>query len=268
MPHRNIYDNPPNTLTTGAQYFVQGINLLWHPQLRVYILIPLLVNCILFVALTTVFIGYFNYWAEIITGSIEVDMGWFTSIIVWVLKALAWFGLIVLGVILLMVYGYSFNVITNIIAAPFYGLLAEKTEMLITGKKGEGEPLAQMIPRVIGRAISKLWYFLSRGFVIMLIVLLLSPIPLINLIAPFIGLLWSAWSMAIQYGDYAADNNRLDFKELRQRLWQKKYSSLGFGGIVMGCSVVPILNIFAMPAAVTGGTIYWVKELRDNAPKQ
>lgn len=267
MQPNNISSSQPNNLTTGAQYFVQGINLLWHPQLRLYILIPLLVNCILFVGLTSIFISYFNYWANLLTGSIEVDAGWFTSILMWVFDALAWIGLLVLGVMFLIVYGYSFNVITNIIAAPFYGLLAEKAEMLLTGKAGDGEPLAQMIPRVIGREISKLWYFLSRGFIIMLIVLLLSTIPLINLIAPLIGIMWGAWSMAIQYGDYAADNNRLEFKALRRRLWKKKYSSLGFGGIVMGCSVVPILNIFAMPAAVTGGTIYWVKELKDAPPQ-
>lgn len=248
---------PVNNLVTGGQYFVQGINLLWHPQLRLYILVPLLVNCILFVGLTALFISNFSQFADSVTQGLPP-----------LLAPLAWFVLVILGVLALIVYGYSFNMITNIIAAPFYGLLAEKAEMLLTGQKGEGEPLAEMIPRVVMREITKLWYFLSRGFLIMLVILLLSTIPLINFIAPVIGILWGAWSMAIQYGDYAADNNRLDFKELRQRLWQRKYSSLGFGGIVMGCSIVPILNIFAMPAAVTGGTIYWVQELRSASSKE
>jgi len=87
-------------------------------------------------------------------------------------------------------------------------------------------------------------------------------IPVVNFIAPFIGLAWGAWSMSIQYSDYCADNNQVAFKPLRGCLWDSKFSSLGFGGFIMMCSITPIVNIIAMPVAVVGGTLYWLHELR------
>ena len=84
---------------------------------------------------------------------------------------------------------------------------------------------------------------------------------LINVIVPVIGFLWGAWSMAIQYVDYPADNNQLTFKDTRNRLWNRKYSSFSLGGLVMLGTMVPLLNIFVMPIAVVGGTLFWIDEL-------
>ncbi len=68
--------------------------------------------------------------------------------------------------------------------------------------------------------------------------------------------------MAIQYVDYAADNHQTDFVTLRKMLRKRRYSSIGFGGTVMGCSMIPVLNILSMPAAVIGGTLFWVNEIK------
>jgi CysZ protein len=68
--------------------------------------------------------------------------------------------------------------------------------------------------------------------------------------------------MSVQYVDYAADNHQLSFEEMRRRLLQKKYSSMGLGGMVMLASIVPVFNIIAMPAAVTAGTLFWARELK------
>ena len=239
-----------NNLATGFLYLSEGIRLIWHPKLRAFILIPLLVNLALFIVLTSVIFSYFD-WA--IEGVMNFLPTW--------LAPLAWLTVVVVGMIFLVIYGYSFNLITNIIAAPFYGILAQKTEELLSGQSPPDESLFKMVPRVILREIKKLIYFLARGFVVLLIMLFVATIPVLNVLAPAIGLAWAAWTMAIQYSDYAADNHQKDFKELRFCLWQKKFSSLGFGGFLMLCSVVPVVNIFIMPAAVTGGTSFWLKEL-------
>ena len=244
----------PNSAITGAHYFLDGVSLLWRRELRPYILVPLAVNLLLFAVLTAVLVHYFG---EIGTWLQDYLPAW--------LEWLAWIAWIVLGAIALLVYGYSFNMITNIIAAPFYGLLAEKVEQLVSGEDVPEESLLRMIPRVTWREIIKLTYFIVRGIFIILLILLVAMIPIINIIAPFIGLLWSAWSMAIQYADYAADNHQIAFPELRLRLRKRLYSTLGFGGMVMGCSIVPVLNIVAMPAAVTGGTLLWLNELKVRA---
>lgn len=242
-----------NHAFTGAHYFMDGVRLLWRRELRPYILVPLAVNLVLFAVLTGIFIHYFSDL-----------LAWLQNFLPTWLEWLAWLAWIVLGAIILLIYGYSFNMITNIIAAPFYGLLAEKVEMLVTGENLPEESLLRMIPRVTWREIIKLTYFIVRGIFIILLMILVAFLPVINIAAPLIGLLWSAWSMAIQYADYAADNHQLPFDKLRYRLRRNLYSTMGFGSMVMGCSIVPVLNIFAMPAAVTGGTLLWIHEIKNS----
>lgn len=240
-----------NNLVNGISYFGEGSRLLLRRELRLYILVPLIVNTALFVVLTAIFIHHYG-------GVVDSIMAYLPSI----LEPLAWIAVIVLGILVVMVYGYSFNMITNILAAPFYGLLAAKTEELLTGNPAKDESIIAMVLRTTLREFAKLWYFLSRGIVIILLTILLGTVPIIGFIAPVIGLAWSAWSMTIQYSDYAADNNQLDFRSLRSCLWRKKFSSLGFGGIIMVCSMIPLVNIFAIPIAVVSGTLFWLRELK------
>ncbi len=237
-----------NNLFTGMSYFIDGMRLLLRPELRAYILVPLLVNMLLFAVLTGLAIHYFGDLLAWMQGLLPTWLEW-----------LAWLAWIVIGAVALLIYGYSFNMITNIIAAPFYGLLSEKVEELLTGEQLPPETLLHMIPRVTWREIIKLTYFIVRGIFIILLMILVAFIPVINICAPLIGLAWSAWSMSIQYADYAADNHQTPFNILRYQLRCKLYSTLGFGGMVMGCSIVPVLNIIAMPAAVIGGTMFWLE---------
>lgn len=234
-----------------------GAKLLTNPKLRPYVLVPLLVNCLLFVVITSVVLTYF--WAVVESGNSFVPE-WLQP---WI-APFAWFVWFLVAVLFLILYGYSFNVITNFIAAPFYGLLAEAAYKLLSGRNLPAESILHLLLRVFSREFSKLFYFLGRGFLVILLMLLISFIPIVQGLAPIIGILWSAWSMAIQYVDYSADNEQVPFPEMRNCLWRRSRSSLGFGSAVMLSSVIPIVNIFAMPAAVAGGTIYWLEELRSS----
>ena len=71
--------------------------------------------------------------------------------------------------------------------------------------------------------------------------------------------------MALQYIDYPADNHQMPFSTLRERLKQQRMSSIGFGGVIMVASMIPVINIFIMPIAVAGGTLFWINELRQDA---
>lgn len=245
---------PSNSTYAGANYLLEGVRLLLHPKLRKYILVPLLVNCALFVVLTSFVLSYF--WTVVDSGTSFIPE-W---LLPWV-EPFAWFVWFIVGAFFFIVYAYSFNVITNIVAAPFYGLLAEATEKLLTGKAMPSEPLGRMLMRVFAREISKLLYFMGRGLLVILLMFLVGFIPVVQVIAPMIGLGWAAWSMSIQYVDYTADNHQTPFHTMRNCLWSRIRPSLGFGASIMGCSFIPVLNIFIMPAAVTGGTIFWLNEL-------
>lgn len=254
----NPVSPPPrqgNNLVNGLHYLSQGAQLILRPELRLFILVPLLVNLGLFVAITGILIQQFSGTIDWMLGFLP---GWldFLSWILWTLFSL----------ILLLVYGYSFSILTNLIAAPFYGLLAEKTEALLTGKAPDSEPLSQMIPRVLVRELRKLWYFIWRGLLLTLIGFVISLIlPPFSVIMPVIMFAWGAWCMAIQYVDYPADNHQTPFPQLRDQLATARYSSLGFGGLVMAGTMIPLANIVILPIAVVGGTAYWLAELQDKA---
>ncbi len=235
----------------AIDYFLEGMRLILQPGLRKFILIPLLVNVLIFFLVTTALLNAFgDVFAEIQA----LTPGW--------LQWLTWILWPLVAFIFLIVYGYSFNVITNFLAAPFFGLLAEKIETQLTGVAPPDEPWSQLIPRTLQREVVKLWYFISRGLLVLIIFIALFFIPGANLLGAIIAALWSCWCMAIQYSDYPADNHQVSFRELRRRLNSQQLTSYSYGGIILLGSMVPVLNIFVTPIAVAGATIYWAREIK------
>lgn len=238
--------------TKALTYFLEGARIISQPGFRRFIIIPLLINVVIFIAATCALVYSFQHF--------------FTQLLAWLPSWLTWLSWLLwplVGFIFLIVYGYSFNLITNFVAAPFFGFLAEKVETELTGVKPPDESLSQLIPRTLGRELTKLWYFMSRGMAVFVLFLALFFIPGVNLLGACVAVLWSCWCMSVQYVDYPADNHQLKFSELRHRLNQQPLTSYTFGGVVLLGCMVPLLNIVMSPIAVAGATIFWVREMRD-----
>lgn len=235
----------------AIHYFLEGARLIAKPGLRRFILIPLLANLVIFIGVTyLLFHAFQDFFAQVLAWS-PTWLDWLT----WLLWPLV-------GFIFLVIYGYSFNVITNFIAAPFFGLLAERIEAELTQTAPPDEPWSRLIPRTLKRELTKLMYFVTRGLLVFLILIALFFIPGANLLGVLIGALWSCWCMSVQYLDYPADNHQLNFRELRRLLHQQALTSYSFGGIILLGSMVPLVNIFVTPIAVAGATLYWVKDIK------
>lgn len=235
----------------ASNYLMRGFRMLREPEIRLFVVIPITINVVIFALLMTLGFG-------LLGDGIAAIIGWlpeWLSFLSWILWPLA-------VVLVLAIAMYSFSTVANLIAAPFNGLLAEKVEEKITGKEVSGrETLASAIasfPRSIKREIQKLLYYLLFA----LLVLILSFIPPI---APFSGVLWfllGAWMLSLEYCDYAMDNHALSFPESKRRLRAARASTLPFGLMVMVGTMIPVLNLFIMPAAVCGGTLLWVEKLQ------
>ncbi len=248
-----------NSIPTGLGYLVQGSSVLLQPGMKRYVLVPILTNVAVFIFLTITLLQYFTSLSEWF-GDLLPDWSWLAAITAIIASILS----VIVFCTILLIYGYSFNLITNLIAAPFYGLLAEKIEARLTGAEFPSESLSKMVIRTLARELVKLWYFMSRGFVVFLGLFILGFIPVANLLVPILALLWGAWVMTLQYVDYPADNNKMGFTQFRQELKRCKHSATGFGGSIMLGSMIPVVNIFVMPLAVAGGTLFWVNELSKN----
>ena len=243
-----------NSLGAGFSYLARGTGEILKPGTKRFVFVPILTNIIVFIILSLFLLQQY-----------AVITGWFTNMMpnwAWLAYIAAFFsGLLIF--FLLLLYGYSFTVITNLIAAPFYGALAERIENRHTGKSPSSESIGTMVVRTLLRELTKLWYFISRGILVAIGLLILSAIPLVQLAVPFLAILWGCWVMALQYADYPADNNQISFRELKNRLSGKRFSYAGFGGTVLFLSMVPIVNVFIMPISVAGGTLFWLNELKD-----
>lgn len=245
---------------SGAGFLLEGFRLLTRKGLRRYALVPVLINLLLFIVLSIVFYRLGTSWLATMASPIQPELAqdWLSGLWMSARVILLWLAWIIGGLLFFIAYGFSFNIITNILAAPFYGLLAEKTELYLAGTQAPEEPIAAMTIRVLWRELQKLWYFFSRGVLVFILLLILGFIPLVNFAVPVLGFLWAAWCLCVQYIDYPADNYRVPFAQLRQELKQIRVSALSFGSLLTLFAGLPLVNIFAFPAAVAGGTAMWV----------
>ena len=234
---------------SGPQYLGEGLKLMMRPGLRLFVLLPLSINILLFVGLIGFAINQFSHWVDWLMPTLP-DWLSFLQFILWPLFV---------ALVLLIVF-FTFTMIANIIAAPFNGFLAEKVEVVVRGTDdfpafSWGE-LVAMVPRTLAREMRKLGYFLPRA----LALFILSFIPVVNLIAAPLWLIFGVWMMAIQYIDYPADNHKLGWNEMLAWLREKRWQSMSFGGSVYLVLLIPLVNILMMPAAVAGATLFWVRE--------
>ncbi|MEM6580696.1 MAG: sulfate transporter CysZ [Pseudomonadota bacterium] len=234
----------------GARYLGRGASMLKHPSLRLFVMVPLAINILIFGGLIYFGLGYLS---SLIDQWLSKIPEWL-EFIKWIIWPIVW---LTIG----LVTGYLFTAVALIIASPFNALLAEKAEELVTGKQVgslEGLGAALMaVPRGMVREVSKLIYYVPMA----IFVLILSFIPVINFAAPLLWFLLGAWMMSIQYVDYPMDNHQLSFADVKEAVRSRRISSLGFGGVVALCTSIPVVNFFVVPAAVVGATLLWCEEL-------
>ena len=70
--------------------------------------------------------------------------------------------------------------------------------------------------------------------------------------------------MAIQYKDYAFDNHKVPFDDMKVELASNKGLSYSFGITAAVFSMVPFVNLVIMPVAICGATALWVDHYRDS----
>ncbi|MFQ5642338.1 MAG: sulfate transporter CysZ [Thiogranum sp.] len=234
-------------LFRGAGYLLEGFSLLRKPGLRRFVVMPLLINILLFGGL----IGWAYGWVD---GSSRAMIGGLPE---W----LHWLRYIVIPVFVLtslVVIFYGFSILANLIAAPFNGLLAEAVERHLAGTELQGDwrqLLRDILPSIMSE-LRKLLYFALRALPLLLLLL----VPLVNVAVSVLWVLFSAWMMTVQYMDYPMANHHLFFRDQRARLRKRPLLAWSFGGLVMLCTLIPVVNFIVMPAAVAGATAIWVRE--------
>ena len=235
-------------ITQGMEYFFSGFKLISQKGLKRFVLIPLLINILLFGSSLFFLFGWLSDGFNAVNAMLPEWLSW-----------LEWLMWPIAVLVVLFTYSMLFTVITNFIAAPFNGLLSEKVELYLTGQKINDDGLADLVkdvPRMLGREWTKLCYYLPRaiGFFILLWVL--------PVIGQVLWVLFTCWMYAVQYKDYAFDNHKISFTQMKNDLKSKQGLSYGFGFAVMLLTAIPFVNLIVMPVAVCGATRLWVENYR------
>ena len=235
-------------ITTGTQAMARALRLLNQPGIRVYVIVPLSINLLLFGAL--VFYGYskFNPFVE-----------WLMSSVPDIFAFLEWLIWLFFGTLAAITVFFVFTPVANIIAAPFNALMSEKIEAHLTGIPASSDTsFTRMALDAIGSQLRKLVYILLWA----LGLFLFSLIPVINLVAPVLWIVFGSWLLSLEYFDYPMGNHDIVFDEQKRLLRERRGIALGFGGVVMIMTSIPIINFFTMPLAVAGATLLWVEQFQ------
>lgn len=235
---------------SGAGYLFKGMGLIAQPGLRRFVLMPLLINILVFSA---------AIWYGVV--QLETFIAWMEARIPAWLQWLDWilWPLFVLALVTLVFFG--FTLVANLIASPFNGLLAEKVELHLTGRplsEGGGirQAMIELVPTLLDE-LRKLFYALFSAIPFLLLFL----VPGVNLAAPALWFLYTAWMLAVGYSDFPLGNRGLRFRDMRAQLRRRRALALGFGSATAGLTMVPVVNFIVMPSAVAGATALWVTEL-------
>lgn len=173
----------------AVQSLLQGMSMVMRKELRKFVLIPMLINFLLYSAM--LYLGYV-YIGALMLQFIPDWLQWLS----WLIYPVFFISFFVAGF-------FTFTLLANLIASPFYGGLSAKTQQII---RGDTVPIQeQALSKVLFSELKRIVYLLSRAIPIAII----SVIPGLNLIAPILWGLFGAWGMSMEYFAYPLENQGL-----------------------------------------------------------
>ena len=234
--------------TTGAGYLLKGFSLLKKPGVKRYVIIPLLINIILFSGLIWLLSDQFTIFIDWLTPSLPDWLAWLTWLL-WVVFALCAF----------LVIFFTFTIVANLVGSPFNSYLSAAVELHLTGNKPAGGDLA--LPAEITKSIKSETSKILYALLWLIPLLIITIIPGVNMISPILWAWFGAWMLSIEYIDYPLGNYGMGFSEVKAKLKQHRWMVLGFGGAAMLATMIPLVNLFVMPMAVAAATKMRVEKM-------
>lgn len=215
--------------------FVRAFKLLPHPELRNYLLIPLLINIVLYSC--ALVLGYFTV-SSLIQQLIPDWLSWLS----WILWPLFFLSFLVIGF-------FTFTLLANLIAAPYYSQLSARTWQLIANCPVDS--VEQPWNQVFLGELKRIGYLLTR----LLPLGLLSLIPVINVAAPLLWAVFAAWGMAMEFMAYPLEHRGMAFPEQKRFLQQSPLTGLTFGALTSLGLALPGINFLIGQTAVIAATL-------------
>lgn len=240
-------------LGTALAAHGRGLSLLVHPELRGLVLAPVGLMLLVYGALTATALGALWPYLDSLGSALPDALSGLT----WLLQALA-------VLILLALVGVLSLLLSQTLAAPFYGALARRTERLLTGRLVSTERgLLGDLGATFRREWEKLRWTLPR----LLLMFAVTLIPGLGLLASPLTLLVAAWLLAGQFLDFTQENRGQPFATTLGLMRSQRMSALAFGLPLAVGVTLPVLGALVGAQAAIAGTI-WVLTLKDAHPNR
>jgi len=148
-------------------------------------------------------------------------------------------------------------ILAPVLASPFNEALSTGVERVVRGRRESDEAFA--LSRVAGDFFRPIGQALRIALFRLGATLLLLPLALVPVAGPVIAFLVSAAFAAFDYVDLPASRVRMTYAEKRALTRRHRAATLGFGMVAQALLIVPIVNVFLLPAAVAGGTLLYFR---------
>lgn len=235
----------------GPRALALGFSLIFRRGIRVFVIVPLVINVVVFVALGAWLGERWHDWVERMVSTLPGWLQW--------LEAIAW---VLFAILFVLVFAYGFTFLANLIASPFNGFLSERVERYYGGRPGSGRSVVGEAFDGVVTAIRTLAFIASRALLLGLVSLVLLFIPVVNALIPLLWLIFGMYTLALEYFDYPMSNHGYGFDAKRRWLRDNRVLTLSFGGSTVVLTALPLINLIIMPAAVAGATALWVERMR------
>ena len=226
----------------GIQAYALALRMLFSKKFAWFLLFPMIVMVMLFivgnvasgylgVGMSSWFSQQVSFWIEGISWLQWLDdvAGW----LVWLLAKLVYFFFFV------MFSGY----IVLIIMSPVYSWLSERVEMELTGRNYPFS-LKQLLRDIIRGILITMRNMVVQA-VIAIVLFIISFIPLVGFLTPFLILFVSSYFYGFSFLDYAIERKKLNVRDSVRYVNRNIGETTGVGFIFAIALMIPLLNIFA-----------------------
>lgn len=254
-PHPLVAGLRPRTGASAGR-FVRGLVmplraiafLSRHPRLWPLVVVPALINLVLFVVAAGLVVTYAGDVLAWLWPRPGVE-----GVLDWGLVAL-WYAFGAILVVAGFLAAYVLVLLLGgVLASPFTDALSERTEALLTGAQpaAEGSWLAGALQAVGHTAKVTALYLL-----LLAPILLLHLVPAVgNLAATVLGAALGAFFIALEFSDAAFSRRGLSLGAKTRLLRAHLASTMGVGLGASALLWIPLVNVFCIPLAVVSGTV-------------
>lgn len=234
-----------NTPVDGFGYLFRGLGLLTKPGVKRFVIMPMLINLLIFSALIWISGDYFNNLVERLVNMLPGWLQWLSNVL-WILFAL------LAGMIMF----FTFSFVANVVGAPFNSFLAAAVEKHLTGQTppGSQRKLWAEFGAMMLSELKKWGYYALWAIPLLIVSWFVAPL------SPFLWFIFGAWMFSIEYLDYPLGNYGYTFPEIRKQIASQRMLSLSFGSAVTVATMIPLFNFIVMPIAVAGATAMRVEK--------